>query len=371
VNILIVDDETVQIETITRGLRSRGFRVIHALNADEALGKLNDPANGIDMVITDYAMPGMNGIGLLKKIRVTHRNLPVIMMTAYGEKEIVIDALRNRCDSFIEKPFSLDHLLREAQRAMDNARQAGQDAAADIIPRHLHQINNPLMSIIGSAELAMLQINDSETVKRSIQRILDSARKITKINQEIMKKGIQNTEMTGEVDIGTLLDNCLGMFTDLLDLRKVVVDRDYGHRGAKVCGPRFSLEQLFKNLILNAIEAMEAGPERRLRMETHFETYSSTVVVNVSDSGCGIPESALGTLFVPYLTSKPHGTGLGLPVVKNIAEKCSGSVSVKSHAGKGTTFTVRLPADRHAVKLDKPVEAHRQPHPVGSIVHFS
>ena len=74
-NILVVDDEIVQIETIQRGLRSKGYQVTHALNAEDALRKIRENHTQIDLVITDYAMPGMNGIGLLKKIRETRRTL--------------------------------------------------------------------------------------------------------------------------------------------------------------------------------------------------------------------------------------------------------------------------------------------------------
>ena len=120
-NILVVDDEVVQVETLSRGLKSRGFQVDHALSGKEALEKIDNKHTKVDMVITDYAMPGMNGLNLLKNIRESERKLPVIMMTAYGDKEIVIDALRNRCDSFIEKPFTLDQLMEETERALSNA----------------------------------------------------------------------------------------------------------------------------------------------------------------------------------------------------------------------------------------------------------
>ena len=117
-NILVVDDEEVQIETLKRALRSKGYQVFKALNAIEALEQLNAMTYRIDMVLTDYVMPGKDGIELLKKIRETHGELPVIIMTAYGEKGVLIDAIRNRCDGFIEKPFNVDQLINEIERVM-------------------------------------------------------------------------------------------------------------------------------------------------------------------------------------------------------------------------------------------------------------
>ena len=345
VNILVVDDEVVQIETLSRGLRSQGFQVDHALNGNEALKKIQDKLTKVDMVITDYAMPGMNGLSLLKNIRKSERNLPVIMMTAYGDKEIVIDALRNRCDSFIEKPFTLEQLMEETERTLSNVpdERENQDLA-DMIPKHIHQINNPLMSIMGSAELAMLKMDDSETVKESFKRIIGAAQKIHRINKEIMRSSRDTDPRVEAVNLEILIQDCFKMFKDLLTLKNIETDVDLGHGGKAVAGNKFSLEQLLKNLILNAIEAMEQSEQKQLRVETSFETYANTVVIKISDTGCGISDPLLDTLFTPYVTSKEQGTGLGLSVVKSIVEKHGGKINVSSNLNEGTTFTIRLPA---------------------------
>ncbi|UCE75222.1 MAG: response regulator [Methanomassiliicoccales archaeon] len=116
-NILVVDDDALQLETLRRGLKNKGYQVLEALSGKEAV-KCFARSNmaKIDLVLSDYLMPGMNGIELVKKIRQNYGSLPVILMTAYGEKELVIEALRNRCDSFIEKPFTLDQLMQEIER---------------------------------------------------------------------------------------------------------------------------------------------------------------------------------------------------------------------------------------------------------------
>ena len=116
VNVLIVDNEIVQVENLRIGLSSRGYHVLQALSGHEALSLIENDANQIDLVITDYAMPGINGIELLQNIRWKHGNLPVILMTAYGQRDLVLDALRNQCNGFIDKPFTLDQLQQEIDR---------------------------------------------------------------------------------------------------------------------------------------------------------------------------------------------------------------------------------------------------------------
>jgi DNA-binding NtrC family response regulator len=116
VNVLIVDDEIVQVENLRIGLSSCGYHVLQSLNAQEALSLIENDANQIDLIITDYAMPEINGMELLQIIRRKHRNLPLIMMTAYGQRDLVLDAWSNQCNGFIDKPFTLDRLLHEIDR---------------------------------------------------------------------------------------------------------------------------------------------------------------------------------------------------------------------------------------------------------------
>jgi DNA-binding NtrC family response regulator len=108
--ILIVDDQSVQLKTLRRGLRTRGYQVVEAMNGKQALDHLGKN-KAIDMVLTDYAMPEMNGIELLQMIRKTNKTLPVIMMTAYGDRDLAIEAMNYRCSGFIDKPFDIDELL--------------------------------------------------------------------------------------------------------------------------------------------------------------------------------------------------------------------------------------------------------------------
>ena len=146
------------------------------------------------------------------------------------------------------------------------------------------------------------------------------------------------------VNLELLIQDCFKMFKDLLTLKNIEVDFDLGHRGIKVVGDKFNLEQLFKNLILNAIEAMDQSHQKQLMIETFYETYANTIVIKITDTGCGIPDELMDTLFTPYVTSKEQGTGLGLCVVKSIVEKYGGKITVKSKPNEGTTFTIRLQA---------------------------
>jgi len=108
--VLVVDDKRVQLKTMRRGLRTRGYRVVEAISGKHALDHLGKK-EAVDIVLTDYAMPKMNGIELLQKIRETNKTIPVIIMTAYGDKDLVIEAMRYRCNGILDKPFDMNELL--------------------------------------------------------------------------------------------------------------------------------------------------------------------------------------------------------------------------------------------------------------------
>ena len=123
-NILVVDDDVIWLQTLKRGLRTRGYQTLEALDANEALEKLSNPNTpAIDLVLTDYLMSEINGIELLKEIRMNYGGyLPVIIMTAYAENSLLIEAFRNHCNGFIEKSSTLEQLMQEINRVMKKAK---------------------------------------------------------------------------------------------------------------------------------------------------------------------------------------------------------------------------------------------------------
>jgi len=344
-SIMVVDDEEIQVESIGRGLRSRKFDVVGVRSGEEALMHLNDKKSSIEMVITDYSMPGMNGLDLLRQIREKNMDLPVIIMTGYGDKNLVIDAMRNDCDSFIEKPFTLEILMDEINRVMPKVlRKKYYRKYSEDILEFVHQINNPLFSISAGAELSLfdLEKDDTGALKDRITRIIKATGKITEINRKIRDLGQGMRDNFEALNISALLNDCILMFDDLLKLKQVSVKNKLQDDGIRVSGIRFEMEQVFKNLILNAIESMEGMPEKNLEIGSHLDQDSGFLSVHVKDTGCGIPERALEGIFRPYFTTKENGTGLGLAVIKGILEKHQGMIDVKSVVGQGTRFDIKL-----------------------------
>ena len=114
--ILVVDDELAGIQSLKRGLQLLGHSIIVSESGTEALSIFESEKGGIDLIITDYYMPDMSGIDLLRAIRKINRELPVMLVKAYGSSNILIEALQSGCSGFLEKPFTLEQLESELQR---------------------------------------------------------------------------------------------------------------------------------------------------------------------------------------------------------------------------------------------------------------
>ena len=342
-DILIVDDERDLLESLRRGLNCLHHKTREVTSADAAL-KVLQMSSSIDLVITDHAMPGMSGMELVEWIHREKTDLPVIIMTAFGDKDMVIRTLKNRWSGYIEKPFTLKELTEEIKRVTSNGQHCS-DQFGDAFSRLAHQINNPLMAIMGSAELSLVAdgMQLGRDGQQRLRNIIAAAQHINAINQKIMEFGKVMVEPSATVDIGVLFGQCIRMNSDLLQLKKIELQWLEQEKGCLTQGSNFALEQVFKNLLLNAIEAMERRDTRVLSVGVAKRPATDQVAVHIEDTGGGIAHDKLHQIFDPYYTGKPNGTGIGLAVVKSIVDQFHGTVTVDSKPGVGTCFTVLLP----------------------------
>ena len=114
--ILVVDDNTDVLEFVSSLIGSRGFSVISCENAKDALNKLHE--NRIIAVLTDISMPVLSGLDLLEKVHNINPEIPVILMTAYAELDIAIDAIQRGAFDFVTKPFNTPYLMRAIEKAI-------------------------------------------------------------------------------------------------------------------------------------------------------------------------------------------------------------------------------------------------------------
>ena len=208
----------------------------------------------------------------------------------------------------------------------------------------VHEIRNPLVGIKTYAQLLPSRGTSeafrdmfSRTAGREIGRIDDLLSRFRTISGA-SREPMQTVDISGPLR-DTLETLHAQMEDRQIHLRQV---GEVAHR--TVLGNPSQLQQLFLNLCLNAIQAMEPGGELTVRVADLSEGGGSTLIVEVADTGPGIPDDLLATIFDPFVTTKPHGTGLGLAICRGIADAHHARLAARNNAGRpGCTFTVEFP----------------------------
>jgi PAS domain S-box-containing protein len=208
----------------------------------------------------------------------------------------------------------------------------------------VHEIRNPLVGIKTYAQLLPSRGASEEfrhmfsrTAGREIGRIDDLLTRFRNISGA-------SREPMQTVEISASLRDTLETLHAQMEDRKIRLRwvGEVGHR--TVLGNPSQLQQLFLNLCLNAIQAMEPGGELTVRVADLSEGGGSTLIVEVADTGPGIPDDLLATIFDPFVTTKPHGTGLGLAICRGIADAHHARLVASNNVGRpGCSFTVEFP----------------------------
>jgi signal transduction histidine kinase len=216
-----------------------------------------------------------------------------------------------------------------------------------------HELNNPLAGILGYSELALDLYdgkNASELTAQDMSRILGWFRNIDDLSQrcraiilDMLKFGRQSSAEFEAVELNDLLGRTLAFIRKQVLEGKVELSLSLAEGLPSIRGNPTQFQQVFTNLFLNAVHAMQGGGT--LSVTTSLS--GRGVRVEVADTGTGIDPEALKRIFEPFYTTKPvgEGTGLGLSVTYGIVKRHGGEILVRSERGKGTVFTVILPID--------------------------
>jgi signal transduction histidine kinase len=206
-----------------------------------------------------------------------------------------------------------------------------------------HEINNPLMVILGRAELALMDVPEGHASAADLEIIISETKRIANIVKNLLRFSRQDQqESLLPVDVNETVDRAVELTRYQLTVENILVETRYAPDLPTVMGNAGQLQQVFTNIIINAYQAMGMHGGRLLietgRAADHVE-------VRFSDSGCGIPSDHLKRIFEPFYTTKAEheGTGLGLSVSYGIIADHGGSITVDSVVGAGSQFTVRLP----------------------------
>ncbi|MCS6771673.1 MAG: ATP-binding protein [Kiritimatiellae bacterium] len=215
-----------------------------------------------------------------------------------------------------------------------------------------HEIGNPLNSLMIHLQLLDRELAAlPEESRRPLQELLDiSRREVERLDQIITQflKALRPSRPAFErASLRELLDETLDFLRHEIADRDVIVEVEVSGEPPFALVDRGQIKQVFFNIIRNAIQAMQHGGVLRITLSSD----DRFVWVSFKDSGPGIPASDLGSIFEPYFTTKPEGSGLGLMIVQRVVRDHGGEIEVHSDPNSGTTFTVFLPRDERRIRL--------------------
>ncbi|UCC68762.1 MAG: GAF domain-containing protein [Armatimonadota bacterium] len=206
-----------------------------------------------------------------------------------------------------------------------------------------HEINNPLMVILGRTELMLMDDNTDDPVKQNLDTIRTETERIAHIVQGLLtfsRKSRQDKIET--VNLNEILERTLMLSEHQLTVGNVRVEKELQPDLPTIQANPGELQQVFMNLIINAHHAMPDGGKLSIRTGG---VPDGRLSVEIADTGCGIPPEDINRIFDPFFTTKEEGqgTGLGLSVSRNIIESHGGEIGVQSIINQGTLFRVIVP----------------------------
>jgi len=211
-----------------------------------------------------------------------------------------------------------------------------------------HEINNPLAGILTFAKLMIRTLEQGppddaarRTLIKNLALVQRETERCSAIVRNLLDFARERPLQLKEVDVNHVVEESLHLIANQIAMQGVTLERDLA-RVPPVAADYGQLRQAFVNIALNACEAMGKGG--RLAVATRPVPDGGAVEISFADDGPGIPPEVMRKIFDPFFTTKEKGTGLGLSVVYGIVERHQGRVEVESVVGKGTRFTIRLPA---------------------------
>jgi len=206
----------------------------------------------------------------------------------------------------------------------------------------IHELNTPLSVISAATQLILREDGLSEHVLELLDRIGSEAQRLSQMSRSMLTFGRFDSGVSGEADINLVIRDVLQLLTYEIQKRSVRIFQELDHEIPILLVDSGRLKQIFINLIMNSLHAMDGGGIISI---TSIVSGDCLCEIKVSDTGHGINESDLEHVFEPFYTTKEagQGTGLGLFVTREIVQAMGGSIKVSSGRGRGTCFTVRLP----------------------------
>jgi DNA-binding response OmpR family regulator len=384
-HIFIVDDEVIVRTGLAELLEQEGYRVSTAESTEQAREMLREI--DVDLVLSDIVMEGEDGMVLLRHLRESFPDVPVIMMTGYASMDNAVEALRLGARDYIQKPagpteiihrigtiLESVHLRREMDRDRSQAEQRKKELYEQVIRAErmvslgvladgmAYELNNILAPVVSYPQLILEQLPVESLVRKYVEEIHDAGRRAADVIHDLQIIG-RGMHVSGETtDLNQVVRERVQNEQERKEASSVALQMELADDALPVLCARNQLERAVANLIYNARESMPDGgtiriltrTEKNIQPEGFFETgpQGDYHVLVLEDQGIGIQARDYARIFEPFYTCQVGGkrtmSGLALTLVYRVVKDHQGYIRVESSEDQGCTFTLYFPPAQQA-----------------------
>ncbi len=355
--LLIVDDEPL-IRDLCASVFDN-YNVLQAEDGFDALKYLNH--EDVDIVLTDVNMPNIDGLEFLRIIRQERPDLPVILMTGYSDKELILNALKAGADDFITKPISVLQLSTTVEKVLE--RHTLRNELADL--RHIDRLKNEFLGLIShklktpTTAISLFIQNLAEGVEsptddnflQVLTMVQSETTYLEKLIQDLLyfsEATLQEDEMTLELtDLGLVARQAIN---ELMPTAQSKAQRISTHFTVPMSDRLLLLHPQKIHFSVRALldNAIKFTPQQGM-IEVSGGYQENRVRLIIKDNGIGIPEPEMSKIFNRFYQFDPHSTGqvrglgLGLYYARDFIRAMGGQLLIDSRPGVGTSATIEFP----------------------------
>jgi len=357
--VLVVDDAAALVESLAEVLESEGYEVKTASTAARAL---EAASTGFEVALVDLRLPDGWGTALVSRLKELSPEGEVVLLTGYATLETAIAAVRSGAFAYLIKPCATSELLLTVEQALRQVRLltekrdlsrraqvAEKLAAVGTMTAGLsHEIRNPLNAAglqlaVLERRLRRLPEGEQPLLLEPVGLVRDEIQRLTRLLDGFLQFARPREINVQPMELGPLVDSVLALFSKDAEQRQIALEPALpAERLPNIAGDSERIQQALMNLILNALDATPTGG----RVRISARPTANDVLLEVDDSGAGVPPELRDRIFEPFFTTKAAGTGLGLPMVHATATQHGGNLTVGESQLGGACFVLRLPRAR-------------------------
>lgn len=363
VKALVVDDSPMACRIISAILEEFGVSVTSLLDGMQAWETVERSPHDFDMLVVDYAMPGLNGDEFCKRVRTKLglKALPIIMVSGAVGKEYMLNSYKLGITDFVPKPFVKEEFIARLSVHLETL-QLHRYLKANLVKlKELnmikdnllmicsHDLKSPLTSILGYSQLLQRNAQLPDNLKVMADRIKDAGEFLLHLINSLLDLGrfqLKEEEMEmSPVNLSEICQKSVKNMQGMADMKGVhLLFEDRTGGDAKISGNHLGLTRVCNNLISNAIKFTDRGKN----VAVFIESDDSKISAVVQDQGIGISKEKVAEILqgIKHRSTKgtagEEGTGLGLSIIQHIIRKHNGTFEVASEVGQGACFRIHF-----------------------------